>query len=68
MKCNKCYWCEENCAFSKDMICCNEDSENYSKLFPKEKLENYGCEKGETEEEFDYRNMTPWKFASKYYE
>lgn len=67
MKCNECYWCTSNNALSKEMVCCNKESENYNKPFPKEELENYGCEEGESEREVDYGNMTAWQFASKYY-
>lgn len=67
MKCNECYWCTLNHALSNEKVCCNEKSENYNKLFPKEEAENRGCELGETKIAVDYRNMTAWEFASRYY-
>lgn len=67
MKCSDCYWCKLCHALSNEKVCCNSESENYNKIFPKEEAENMGCEAGETRQAVDYRNMTAWEFASKYY-
>ena len=67
MKCNECYWCTLNHATSTDVVCCNQESENYNKIFSKEVAEQMECEDAETQQAVDYRNMTPWQFASKYY-
>lgn len=67
MKCSECYWCELNHPLSNEKICCNQESENYNMLFPKEEANDRGCEHGESREAVDYRNMTAWEFASKYY-
>lgn len=67
MKCSECYWCALNHALSDKVVCCNEKSSNYNQLFPKEEREIMGCDEGETKQAVDYRNMTAWEFASKYY-
>lgn len=67
MKCSECYWCTLNHALSDKVVCCNEKSSNYNQLFPKEQIEIKGCDDGETKQAVDYRNMTAWEFASKYY-
>ncbi len=67
MQCSECYWCTLNHALSDEVVCCNEKSENYNKVFPKDQCNTQGCESGQTKQEIDYWNMTPWQFASKYY-
>ena len=69
MNCNECCWCKYNNANEKDenKVCCNRDSENYNKIFTEEEAENMTCELAETQRAVDYRQMTPWQFASKYY-
>lgn len=64
MNCSECYWCNANL---KKMTCGNPESENYNKSFSKDKIENMGCNAGETKKAVDYKNMTAWEFASKYY-
>lgn len=36
-------------------------------VFTNEVAEQMECEDAETQQAVDYRNMTPWQFASKYY-
>lgn len=67
MDCKGCYWCESNNALGEEKVCCNEKSMNYNQVFTKERLEKSGCEYGETKQAVDYRNMTAWEFASRYY-
>ncbi len=67
MKCSECYWCTLNHALSDEAVCCNEKSKNYNQLFSKQEREIRGCDEGQTRREVDYRNMTAWEFASKYY-
>lgn len=67
MNCKECYWCALNHSLSDKFICCNEKSRNYNEIFPKEEREIKGCEDGEIKQAVDYRNMTAWGFASRYY-
>lgn len=67
MKCSECYWCVLNKATSDEMICCNQESDNYNKIFTQEETEISECEDAETEREVDYKNMNAWQFASKWY-
>jgi len=67
MKCKECYWCTLNHALSDEYVCCNKESDNYNKLFTEQEIETMDCDDAETEQAVDYRNMTPWNFASKYY-
>lgn len=67
MKCSECYWCALNHALSDEVVCCNKKSSNYNQLFSTEEIEIKGCDKGETKQAVDYRTMTAWEFASKYY-
>lgn len=67
MNCKDCYWCNLNHALSDKVVCCNEKSSNYNQIFPKEEMDIMGCEDGETKQAVDYRNMTSWEFASRYY-
>lgn len=67
MKCKDCYWCKSNNALSGEKICCNEKSNFYNQTFLKEKIEEFSCEYAETKIAVDYRNMTAWEFASRYY-
>lgn len=66
-QCNECYWSRRVSATSEEQVCCNENSEHYNEVFPKEESMERGCEEGETRKAIDYRNMTAWQFASKYY-
>ena len=67
MKCSECYWCTLNHKLSDEKVCCNQESKNYNKIFTKEETETMNCEDAETKQAVDYRNMTPWEFASRYY-
>lgn len=67
MKCNECYWCALDSALSNERVCCNQESKNYNKIFTEEETETMDCEDAETKQAVDYRNMTPWEFASRYY-
>jgi len=67
MKCNECYWCALNSSFDNKRVCCKQDSENYNKIFTKEETEVTECKDAETKQAVDYKNMTPWEFASRYY-
>ena len=67
MKCKECYWCTLNNALSNKKVCCNQKSKNYNKILTNEEIETFICEDAETKEEIDYRTMTPWEFASRYY-
>lgn len=67
MNCKDCYWCALECAIRSDRVCCNQESENYNKVFSEEEARQMGCEYAETEQAVDYRTLTPWQFASKYY-
>lgn len=67
MKCSECYWCTLNHELSDEKVCCNQESKNYNKIFTKEETEKMDCEEAETKQAVDYRNMTPWEFASRYY-
>lgn len=55
IKCNECVHNVGECK--------NEDSENYGK--PTDKMGD--CDDCETRRAYDYRTMTAWEFASKYY-
>ena len=61
------YFKPHNHALSDKGVCCNEKSSNYNQIFPKEEMDIMGCDEGETKQAVDYRNMTAWEFASKYY-
>ena len=67
LTCNECYWCSSNDSLSDDMVCCNQKSENYNKIFSEEESKTKNCEHAETEQAIDYFRLTPWEFASKYY-
>lgn len=55
MQCSECYWCTLNHALSKEKVCCNEKSEKYNQLFPKEEAENRWCEYAESRNAVDAR-------------
>lgn len=65
--CSECYWCSLSHALSDQKVCCNNESEHYNQEFPKGEASKRGCNVGETQQAVDYRNMTAWQFASKYY-
>lgn len=67
MNCCECYYSKLNHGLSKEKICCNQESSNYNRIFQEYECVNCGCDKGVSTEEFDYKNMTAWQFASKYY-
>lgn len=67
MKCSECYWSAPNAATGHERVCCNKDSERYNEIIPEEEAARAGCERGESEQAVDYRTMTPWQFACKYY-
>lgn len=67
MNCNDCYWCVLNHTPSNTFVCCNEKSNSYNQIFQKEDIKTKSCNNGETRQAVDYRNMTAWQFASKYY-
>ena len=33
MVCKECYWCALNKPIGNEMVCCNQESENYNKIF-----------------------------------
>lgn len=65
MECKECYWCKSNKSLSQENRCCNKESPNYNEIVSE--FEKDGCEYSETEQAVDYKNMTAWQFASKYY-
>lgn len=67
MNCADCYWGKSNNALNSEKICCNEKSPNYNQVFSTENAEKNGCKYAETGQAVDYRNMTAWEFALKYY-
>lgn len=67
MKCSECCWCTKSETTNTEIVCSNKESENYNKVFTNEVAEQMECEDAETQQAVDYRNMTPWQFASKYY-
>ena len=67
MKCNECYWCTSNKPLNDERVCCNKESENYNKIFTEVEPTTMECEDAESEEAVDYKHMTPWNFALKYY-
>lgn len=67
MTCSECIWCALNSPARPDRICCNVKSPNYNQTIPALLTDEMGCDAGESKREHDYRNMTPWQFASKYY-
>lgn len=67
MKCSECYWCTLNSPTGSDVVCCNRASENYNKVFSEKVSQETECEDAESERAVDYRELTPWQFASKYY-
>ena len=67
MTCKECYWCKQETALSQKRVCCNENSENYNEVFPEDEAETSSCEYAETKQAVDYREMTAWQFAARYY-
>lgn len=67
MDCIECYWSAPDTAAGTGRVCRNRDSGRYGKTIPAADAGRAGCEKGETEQAVDYRTMTPWQFACKYY-
>lgn len=67
MNCKDCFWCTLNNSYSSNKVCCNRNSKNFNKIFTSEEINNMICEDVETEQAVDYRNMTAWQFANKYY-
>lgn len=67
MKCINCYWCGLNNPLDNERVCCNQESENYNKIFTKEETETMECKDAENEKSVDYKNMNAWQFASKWY-
>lgn len=67
MECAECYWSAPNTATGSGRVCCNKDSPRYNEVIPKDETARTGCGQGESEQAVDYRTMTPWQFACKYY-
>ena len=67
MSCIDCYWSALNSGTSSDRVCCNKESEHYNEVISKEDAKKSGCDAGESEQAVDYRNLTAWDFAVKYY-
>lgn len=67
MSCKECYWCKQEIPLGSERVCCNKNSENYNKIFPEEEASERNCELAETKQAVDYREMTAWEFAVKYY-
>ena len=67
MNCNECYWSTLEHVLSDKKVCCKRESKNYNKIFTNEEIKTMDCEDAETKREVDYKNMTPWEFASRYY-
>lgn len=67
MRCHECCWSALNAATGTDRVCCNRLSTNYNRIISADAAAREGCEHGETRQAVDYRTMTPWEFACKYY-
>lgn len=67
MKCKECYWCVLNHLLSNEKVCCNEKSENYNILFPKEEASSRGCEYAESIEMVEYRSTNPMELSYRGY-
>ena len=50
MGCKDCYWCTLNKPTGNEMVCCNQESKNYNKIFTKEEVETMECEDAETKQ------------------
>lgn len=66
MKCNECYYCVLNKPSGSEKVCCNQESENYNKIFTKKEIETMECKDVETKQAINYRNRH-LGFASHYY-
>lgn len=60
MHCSDCYWCVLNHALSNEKVCCNDKSENYNILFPKEESTKRGCSLCAVREEVYNNGLNPW--------
>lgn len=67
MNCKDCYWSKPKDSSNNEKICCNEESKNYNKTFTPEQIRAMKCDDAETKQAVDYRRMTPWEFACRYY-
>ncbi len=67
MSCKECYWCKKETPLGSKRVCCNENSPNCNKVFSEQEASKRGCELAETQQAVDYREMTAWEFAAKYY-
>ena len=74
LNCSECYWCalgpnatDDHIHDNIEKVCLNGDSEHCRVKFKRKESFNRGCEHGETREAIDYKNMTAWEFANKYY-
>ena len=67
MSCIGCFHCALNTPLKENMVCCNQDSEHYNKVFSKEDAKNNDFDCFETKRSYDYKHMNAWDFASKYY-
>jgi len=67
MKCKECFWCALNTAIGRDHVCCNKESKHYNSLLTESQINQDACDSAETEQAHDYKTLTPWQFASKYY-
>lgn len=66
MTCKDCYWYKQETALSQKRLCCNKNSKYYNQVLSEE-VEIAGCKCAETKQAVDYREMTAWQFAAKYY-
>ena len=64
MRCKECYWCNNLGTYK---VWRNKESKNNNTVLKKEDTENLECKDAESVVAVDYRNMTPWEFAVKYY-
>ena len=67
LTCEDCYWCGPVLDSDSKKRCCNQSSANCDRVFSLEEAKIMECDDAETERAVDYRNMTAWQFASKYY-
>ena len=68
MSCLDCRSCaNNNIAVNTDKVCCEPMSPRYNKVVTAEMASRLSCPLEETQQAYDWRNMSPWDFANKYY-
>ena len=65
IECRHCSACETADGHRK--TCGNPLSPRYNQVMTEDMAGRISCDMQETQQAYDYRHLTPWEFANKYY-